>query len=75
MAERPELSLALEHVRVMLFPNLDPEDGRARVQAAIEGQADIDTWKRIEDIAAREPDLFTHLFDALREAQQRRRDD
>ena len=71
MADRPELSLPLEQVRLMLFPNLDAEEGRARIGAAIEGAADIGTWKRIEEIAAYEPDLFTHLFAALREAQMR----
>ena len=58
----PVLSLPLEHVRLMLFPNLDPEEGRNRIRAAIDGQADTETWKRIEDVATRDPDLFIHHF-------------
>ncbi len=69
------LSLPLEQVRVILYPNLPPNEGRARVEAAITGAADIDTWRRIEAIAATEPDLMTYLFEALKNlrAEQQRR--
>jgi hypothetical protein len=66
---RPRLSLPLEQVRVMLFPNLPPDEGRARVHNALDGAADIDTWKRIEKVAAIEPDLMPNLMAALRDRQ------
>lgn len=68
------LSLPLEQVRVILYPNLPSDEGRARVEAAITGAADIDTWRRIEKIAAREPDLFTHLFAASKDLRAERRE-
>jgi hypothetical protein len=64
------LSPALDEVRSMLWPGLPIEEGRARVEAALTGAADIETWKRIEEIAAAEPDLFTQLFAALRERRE-----
>ena len=67
MTRRTRLSLPLEQVRIMLFPNLPAEEGRAHVEAAIAGAADIETWKRIEEIAAVEPDLMDNLMWALKE--------
>lgn len=58
----------------MLYPNLPPDEGRDRVEAAITGAADIDTWRRIEEIATSEPDLFTHLFAALKDLRAERRE-
>lgn len=58
----------------MLYPNLPSDEGRARVEAAITGAADIDTWRRIERIATREPDLFTHLFAASKDLRAERRE-
>lgn len=51
----------------MLFPNLPAEEGRARVEAALAGAADIETWKRIEEIGAAEPDLMDNLMWALKD--------
>jgi hypothetical protein len=67
----PDRFPALDEVRNKLWPGLPVDEGRARVEAAITGTAGIETWKRIEEIAAAEPDIFADLFAALRE---RRRD-
>jgi hypothetical protein len=56
----------------LLWPGLPVEEGRARVGAAITGAAEIETWQRIKEIAATEPDLFTHRFAALRELRAER---
>jgi hypothetical protein len=69
-SEDTDFSPALDEVRNMLWPGLPVDEGRARVEAAITGAADIETWKRIEEIAAAEPDLFAHLFAALKERRQ-----
>lgn len=67
------LSLPLEQVRVLLFPNLPPDEGRARVKEAVIGAANLDTWRRVEEIAATQPDLLTDLHAVLREHQAERR--
>ena len=44
----------LERVRELLFPDLSPEEGDARVDAALAGAADDERWQRIEELARRQ---------------------
>lgn len=66
MTERPGLSPALEQVRRLLYPDLPPDEGRARVEEAIAGVADSERWQRIERIAAEDPEILKDLIDGLR---------
>jgi hypothetical protein len=66
VTEEPQASTAaLEQVRQLLFPNLSPAEGRARVQKAIAGAADTDRWRRIEQIAADDPEMLRDLIEEL----------
>ena len=66
MTKEPQASsAALEQVRQLLFPNLSPAEGRARVQKAIADAADTDRWRRIEQIAAYEPEMLRDLIEEL----------
>jgi plasmid stability protein len=47
-------SRQLDEVRQMLFPTLSPEEGRARIDAAVSGQSDPERWAAIERIVAEE---------------------
>jgi hypothetical protein len=66
MTGDPKRSAALEKVRQLLYPNLPPEEGRARINEAISDSVDPERWRRIEQIAAQEPDLVAELIEALR---------
>jgi hypothetical protein len=66
VSEEPLLSPALEQVRQLLFPDLPPAEGRARVANAVAGAADTDRWQRIEQIAADEPEMLQALIEELR---------
>jgi hypothetical protein len=54
-------SSELEELRLMLFPHLTPEEGRQRIDAALEGAADDERLRRIEELAA-DPDLDAELL-------------
>jgi hypothetical protein len=41
-------------MRQMLFPKLSREEGWARIDAAVRGQADSERWAQIERIVAEE---------------------
>ena len=54
----------LEQLRLLLFPRLSREEGQRRIAAALEGAADADRTKRIEELAA-DPDLVEEIFRRL----------
>lgn len=56
-------SKELDDVRKLLFPNLDAEDGWAKIDAAVEGAADDERFAAIEELANR--DLTQDLYAAL----------
>jgi hypothetical protein len=60
----------LDQVRQMLFPDLPPAEGWARIDAAISGASDPERWATIERLAADNltDDLLTRLRQ-LREDQ------
>ena len=62
--EEGEQSDDLERLRLLLFPRLDREEGERRIAAALEGAADADRTKRIEELAA-DPDLVDEIFRRL----------
>jgi hypothetical protein len=57
-------SAELEKVRLMLFPNLDPEEGRRRIDAALERAGEAERAGRVDELAA-DPDLDNELLRAL----------
>lgn len=57
----------LDLTRELLFPDLAPAEGRAKVDAALAGAADDERWARIEALATRHD-----LDDALRLALRTR---
>jgi hypothetical protein len=57
-------SAALENLRLMLFPQLSPEEGRRRIDVALEGASDSERAKRIEELASN-PGLLDELFRRL----------
>jgi hypothetical protein len=62
--EENRQSAELERLRVMLFPRLSPEEGRRRIDAALEGAADCERAQRIEALA-NDPDLLDEIFGRL----------
>lgn len=54
----------LERLRLLLFPRLSREEGQRRIAAALEGAADADRTRRIEELAA-DPDLLEEIFRRL----------
>ena len=66
MTERPVHTAALEQVREILFPNLPPDVGRARIDDAIARAGDDERWDRIERIVAAS-DLADELLNELRD--------
>jgi len=64
-------SKELDDVRKLLFPNLDPEDGWAKIDAAVAGAADDERFEAIEELANRDlnEDLYAAL-ERLRRAQR-----
>lgn len=62
--EEGEQSDDLERLRLLLFPRLDREEGERRIAAALEGAADADRTKRIEELAG-DPDLVDEIFRRL----------
>ena len=66
--ENTPLSGDLEALRLLLFPQLSPEEGRRRIDEAFEGAADPERAKRIEELA-NDPDLAAAL---LRRISRRR---
>ena len=62
--EENRQSAELERLRMMLFPLLSPEEGRRRIDAALEGAADGDRAQRIEALA-NDPDLLDEIFGRL----------
>ena len=51
-------------MRQLLFPNLPPEEGWARIEEALEGAKDEERMDRIEDLA--EGDLIAALVLRIR---------
>jgi hypothetical protein len=58
----------LERVRQLLFPNLSPEDGWARIDAAIAGASDPERIDAIERLAG--TDLSGDLMSVLRRLRE-----
>jgi hypothetical protein len=63
----------LDQVRQMLFPELPPEEGWARIDAAISGASDPERWNAIERLAG--DDLSDDLLSKLRRLRKERTDD
>ncbi|MGZ4333606.1 MAG: hypothetical protein ACXVRJ_04970 [Gaiellaceae bacterium] len=66
-----EHSPELDQVRRLLFPNLPPDQGWERIDAALSGAGDEERTKRIEELAA--GDLTADLVAALRKLRERDR--
>jgi hypothetical protein len=47
-------SRELDRARELLFPNLAPSEGWARIDAAMAGAEDEERWERIDAMARRE---------------------
>lgn len=62
-------SKELEELRLMLFPQLSPEEGWRRIDAAFDRAADPDRSHRIEQLAS-DPDLDEELLRRLRRLQK-----
>jgi hypothetical protein len=62
----------LEEVRKLLFPYLPPEEGWAKIDAAVAGAADDARFEAIEALAS--GDLSQDLLAALRDLRDRRGD-
>jgi hypothetical protein len=60
----------LDRLRQILFPALPPDEGRRRIESAIEGASDEERWSRIEELAGR--DLSGDLLAVLRRLLQER---
>jgi hypothetical protein len=59
MSERERgRSPELDQVRQMLFPELSPAEGWARIDEAMTGASDPEKWDRVEDLAS---DLLRRL--------------
>jgi hypothetical protein len=54
-----------EQLRLVLFPNLAPEDGRERIDAAFARAEDQERAQRIERLAT-DPDLDEELLRTIR---------
>jgi len=54
----------LEKVRLMLFPNLSPEEGWRRIDSALERARETERADRVDELAA-DPDLDDELLSAL----------
>ena len=54
----------------MLFPNLDADEGWAKIDAAVAGAADDERFKAIEELASR--DLNEDLYAALERLRAQR---
>jgi hypothetical protein len=63
----------LDQVRQMLFPELPPDEGWARIEAAISGASDPERWEEIERLAR--SDLSGDLLARIRRLRQERTDD
>jgi hypothetical protein len=69
MSERERgRSSELDQVRQMLFPELSPSEGWARIDGAITGASDSGKWSRIEGLAG--DDLRSDLLERLRLLQR-----
>jgi hypothetical protein len=64
MANEPERSPALDQVRALLFPDLTPEEGWARIDDALAGAHDEERLEAIEELAGQ--DLTGDLLEVLR---------
>jgi hypothetical protein len=60
----PDRSPELDQVRQLLFPNLPPGEGWARIDRALEGAGDAERMGRIEELA--EGDLIADLVAGIR---------
>jgi hypothetical protein len=58
-------SADLERLRLALFPDLPADEGRQRIDAAIERAGDSDRLERVERLAE-DPELDAELLRALR---------
>lgn len=59
----------LEALRLLLFPQLSPEEGRRRIDAAFDGAADPARARRIEELA-NDPDLAAALLRRISERRE-----
>ena len=71
--EERERSDTREQLRLMLFPELSPDEGRRRIDAAFEGAGDDERAGRIEELAA-DPDLVDEVFRRLSPDRENGRD-
>jgi hypothetical protein len=62
----------LDRVRKLLFPDLSPEEGWARIDDAVRGAAETDRVDAIEELVA-ERELDAELVAALRQLRERER--
>ena len=53
-----------EQLRLLLFPRLDPDEGRRRIDEALDGATDDERAQRIEELA-KDPDLVDEVFRRL----------
>ena len=53
-----------EQLRLLLFPRLSPDEGRRRIDEALEGATDDERAERIEELA-KDPDLVDEVFRRL----------
>jgi hypothetical protein len=71
VTDAPGRSHDLDQVRQLLFPDLPPAEGWAKIEAAITGAADAKRMDAIEELA--DGDMSSDLLEllrSLREAQQ-----
>ncbi len=62
-------SKELEELRLLLFPQLSPEEGWRKIEAALERAGDSERSERIEQLA-NDPDLDHELLRRLRELRE-----
>jgi hypothetical protein len=58
-------SLTREQLRLVLFPNLSPDEGRRRIDDALARSQDEERARRVERLA-NDPDLDAELMRSLR---------
>jgi hypothetical protein len=63
----------LEQLRLVLFPQLSPDEGRRRIDAAFEGASDDERAGRIDELAG-DPDLVDAIFRRLTRHRENGRD-
>ena len=64
MARSDDRQFDDREMRLLLFPRLGPEEGRRRIDDALEGASDEERVQRIEELA-KDPDLVEEVFRRL----------